>query len=311
MYQQVILALLISLMMNLSAMTIQTAPGRLDIVGQIMEGAQPTEPVESSKNITAENIEEHAPAIQEEARKVIREHSREDAGEDVRDDARNEVPGEDAREEAQEKDAREAAQGEDDGEEGFTEVFRVDPIDAQTRSLINGFSWKEGCPVPIDDLRLITVTCVDFEQKPFLGQLIMHKKLADEILEIFREIYDERFPIERMVLVDEYDADDTLSMEDNNSSAFNYRVVDGSTSLSKHAYGFAVDINPVQNPYIIKKRGYISPSGGRAYTDRADLRPGMIVEGNVVHRAFKSRGWTWGGDWVNQIDYQHFQKEVN
>ena len=300
MYQQVILALLISLMMNLSTMTIHMSPWQFDIAGQILEGAKPIEPVESSKSITAESMEEHAPAFQEDTPGVIRE------------DAREEVPVEDAPGVIQEiirEDAREEVSGEDTGEEVFNEVFRVDPIDAQTRSLITGTSWKEGCPVSIDDLRLITVTCVDFEQKPYLGQLIMHKKLAEEVLEIFREIYDERFPIEKMVLVDEYDADDTLSMEDNNSSAFNYRVVDGSTSLSKHAYGFAVDINPIQNPYIIKKRNYISPSEGKDYTDRTDMRPGMIVKGDVVHQAFTSRGWTWGGDWVNQIDYQHFQKE--
>ena len=192
----------------------------------------------------------------------------------------------------------------------FEEVFRAELIDASTREIITGVSWKEGCPVPIADLRLITVTYIDFALQPHLGQLIMHKNLAEEILAIFKEIYNARFPIERMELVDIYGADDKSSMESNNTSAFNYRVVEGSANLSKHAFGCALDINPIQNPYVLRGRDYVSPDAGRAYIDRNNVRPGMITEDDVVHRAFKSRGWTWGGDWINTIDYQHFQKEI-
>jgi hypothetical protein len=188
----------------------------------------------------------------------------------------------------------------------FQAVFKAEAIPDDVRGRITGVSWKEGCPVPIGDLRLVTVTYAGFDGDSRTGELIMHKNAADEIVGIFKELYDARFPIERIELVDSYGADDSLSMAANNTSAFCYRTVSGSQSLSKHAYGYAIDINPVQNPYVYGS--YVSPEAGREYTDRSDVRPGMIVEGDAAHRAFASRGWTWGGDWRNTIDYQHFQK---
>jgi hypothetical protein len=190
------------------------------------------------------------------------------------------------------------------------EVFKAEIVPDSVRDRIAGVSWKEGCPVPIEDLRYITVSYVDFGQTPRYGELIMHKSVAGEIVDIFKEIYDARFPIARMELVDGFGADDALSMEANNTSAFNYRTVSGTASLSKHAYGLAIDINAVQNPYVVKADGYVSPAAGREYADRAAARPGMILPGDPVHAAFKSRGWTWGGDWKYTIDYQHFQKDM-
>jgi hypothetical protein len=179
------------------------------------------------------------------------------------------------------------------------------------RRRITGISWKEGCPVPIEDLRYITVSYVDFEQVPRHGELIMHKSVAGEILEIFKEIYDAGFPIARMELVDNFGADDSASMSANNTSAFNFRAVSGTSNLSKHAYGLAIDINPVQNPYVVRADGYVSPPEGREYADRGSARPGMIMPGDAVLAAFASRGWTWGGDWKYTIDYQHFQKNIS
>jgi hypothetical protein len=187
--------------------------------------------------------------------------------------------------------------------------FSVSEIAGDVLESIVGVSWKEGCPVEIGDLRLVTVAFVNFEGCVRGGELVAHKAVADELADIFRELFVIGFPIERVELIDRYEADDHLSMDANNSSAFNYRTVDGSSSLSMHAYGLAVDINPVQNPYV--SRGRVSPEAGREYASRSDARPGMVARGDAVYKAFTSRGWTWGGDWSNSSDYQHFQKMVS
>ena len=192
----------------------------------------------------------------------------------------------------------------------YRPAFTVSIVDDAFIERIAGVSWKPGCPVPIEDLRLLRVAYADFGQRVKAGELICHYLVADELAEIFAELYEAGFPIERIRLIDEYNADDLLSMDDNNSSAFNFRTVEGSSTLSKHAYGLAVDINPVQNPYTENNGAYVSPESGREFLNRGDIRPGMIVRGDVVYEAFTSRGWTWGGDWKYQIDYQHFQKDV-
>ena len=193
---------------------------------------------------------------------------------------------------------------------GFEPAFSVSPVEGGVYEKISGISWKPGCPVPIEDLRLVNVVYADFDRRVKTGELICHYLVADELCEIFSEIYEAGFPIARVSLIDEYGGDDLLSMEDNNTSAFNYRTVSGSASLSRHAYGLAIDINPVQNPYVEEQIGYVSPEAGRGYLDRNDIRPGMITRGDKIYTAFVSRGWTWGGDWRYQIDYQHFQKSV-
>ncbi len=117
---------------------------------------------------------------------------------------------------------------------------------------------------------------------------------ADEIVSVFRRLYERRFPIRRMRLVDRYGADDRESMRHDNTSAFNCRFVAGTTTWSQHAYGRAIDLNPVENPYVVGSR--VSPRRGRRFLDRSDVRPGMIVEGGVVLRAFRGIGWGWGGE---------------
>lgn len=189
-------------------------------------------------------------------------------------------------------------------------VFEAENIGAADFARIEGVSWKLGCPVPVDDLRLLKLTYLGFDGRVRVGELICHRLVAGDLTEIFRELYEMEFPIGQIRLVDEYGANDTLSMEDNNTSAFNYRVVDGTSNLSKHAYGLAVDINPVQNPYIEGGGAYVSPDAGREYLDRGNVRPGMITRGDDVYNAFVSRGWIWGGGWRTPIDYQHFQKNV-
>ena len=191
-----------------------------------------------------------------------------------------------------------------------SDVFVASDIGDDVFKRIEGVSWKPGCPAEIEDLRLLTITHVDFEGRSRTGELICHKNAAGDLLDIFRELYEMGFPIDKIKLIDEYGADDLLSMEDNNTSAFNYRTVSGTANLSRHAYGLAVDINPVQNPYTEDGGEYVSPESGRAYLNRSDARPGMITRGDAVYNAFVSRGWFWGGDWKYQIDYQHFQMDL-
>ena len=189
-------------------------------------------------------------------------------------------------------------------------VFSISAINGAVLERIEGVSWKPGCPVGIDDLRLLSLSYIDFDGNENVGELICHNSVAEDLTEIFRELYEMRFPIGNMRLIDDYGADDLLSMEANNTSSFNYRTVSDSSNLSRHAYGVAVDINPVQNPYTEDGGAYVSPESGREYADRGDVRPGMVTRGGAVYDAFVSRGWFWGGDWKYQIDYQHFQKDV-
>jgi hypothetical protein len=193
--------------------------------------------------------------------------------------------------------------------EAFSPSFIVQPIDEQIEQRISGVSWRQGSPVSLDDLSYVQVAYWGFDYKEHMGELIVHKAVAQEIAEIFEELYEAKFPIEKITLIDEYGADDTRSMEDNNTSSFNFREVEGKPGkLSKHAYGLAIDINPVQNPYVYKEE--ISPENGKTYTERADARKGMIEKGDACYTAFTSRGWTWGGDWKYEKDYQHFQKDI-
>ena len=148
------------------------------------------------------------------------------------------------------------------------------------------------------------VTHLGFDGDAHLGHLVVHRRWADEILAIFRRLYRNDFPVRRVRLVDRYGADDRASMRHDNTSAFNCRFVAGTTTWSQHAYGRAIDLNPVENPYVDGSR--VRPLRGRRYLDRTDVRPGMVVRGDVVVRAFRRIGWGWGGTWSSAKDYQHF-----
>lgn len=177
-------------------------------------------------------------------------------------------------------------------------------IDAATRARMT-FSWRPGCPVPIEDLRRLTVDHWGFDGAVHRGELIVREDYADAVLGAMRSLFDARFPIARMELVDVYMADDRRSTAANNTSAFNCRRVAGSGAWSEHAYGRAVDINPVQNPYV-SGSGAVSPPAGAEYADRSRQAPGMIHAGDAVVRAFAAIGWSWGGGWKSAKDYQHF-----
>lgn len=177
-------------------------------------------------------------------------------------------------------------------------------LDAPTRQRMRGSSWRPGCPVLLDRLRLVSITYVGFDATARHGRLVLHRRWADEVLEVFRRLYERGFPIRRVRLIDRFDADDRTSMRHDNTSAFNCRTVAGTDVWSQHAYGRAIDINPVENPYV--DGSSVSPRRGREYLDRSDLRPGMIAKRDVVWRAFHRIGWEWGGTWRSARDYQHF-----
>lgn len=213
--------------------------------------------------------------------------------------------------------------------------FYYEPLSENIRQRITGISYPiaeshaEEAAVPAvnriaddiapsvsyDDLCYVSVLHYDFNGKEREGELICNKAIAQDIVEIFYELYQNDYQIEQIRLIDEYNGDDTLSMLDNNTSCFNYRVVDGTDSLSKHAYGLAIDINPFYNPYIVFGKGedggdYISPAGSEVYADRSKSFAYKIDETDLCYRLFKEHGFTWGGDWNSCKDYQHFQKAV-
>ena len=185
-------------------------------------------------------------------------------------------------------------------------VFKREPLPEHIIELITGRSFGENTVFSHCFLTYLTVTHVDFNGDDRLGHIIVADEIGDEVLEIFKEIYEAGFPIYRMRLIDFYGADDYYSMADNNSVGFNFRYIAGTRVLSRHAFGMAIDINPIQNPFI--RGDIVWPEAGREYLDRSNVRPGMIVPGDAVYTAFTDRGWTWGGNWLVPIDYHHFER---
>jgi hypothetical protein len=188
------------------------------------------------------------------------------------------------------------------GAPAATQSFRsrIEPIPATYRLT----SWHAGCPVARRDLRLVTVSHWGFDRRAHTGRLVVAASGAPAVVRALHTLYDARFPIRRMELVESYGSDDDRSMAADNTSAFNCRLVEGSTSWSAHAYGRAIDINPVENPYL--RSGQVLPPAGRAYLDRRRWHTGMIHPGDRVVRAFAAVGWSWGGAWHSPVDYQHF-----
>jgi len=176
-------------------------------------------------------------------------------------------------------------------------------IDGATAARMT-FSWHEGCPVELEQLRLLRLSYHDFDRNVRTGELVVNADVADNVVAVFSELFDAEFPIERMELIDVYEGDDEASMRADNSSAFNCRYVSGTGTWSEHAYGRAIDINPFLNPWV--RGSTVDPPEAERYADRTLQVPGMIHDGDLVVRAFASIGWTWGGTWSSSKDYQHF-----
>ncbi|MBR1692364.1 MAG: M15 family metallopeptidase [Lachnospiraceae bacterium] len=191
--------------------------------------------------------------------------------------------------------------------------FYYEPLTEEIKQRIYGLSYKEDCSVPYEELRYVVVRFVNFDGETEDGEIICNKAIAQDLVEIFYALFEQDYPIEKIKLIDEFEADDDLSCAANNTSCFNYRVIAGSKTLSRHALGMAIDINPFYNPYITYPNGKerISPAGSEPYADRdADL-PYMIKKGDLCYNLFIEHGFTWGGEWKSVKDYQHFQKETD
>ena len=207
-----------------------------------------------------------------------------------------------------------SGQDEDSGTETDTagqtdDAFYIAPISDELFARIYGKSFKENCTVPREDLRYLHVLHVDLDGMEHEGEMIVNYHIAEDVLEILRQLYEAKYPIERMRLVDEYDADDELSMEDNNSSSFNFRFISHTTRVSKHGLGLAVDINTLYNPYtkIVDGVRIIEPITGEPYLDRKADFPYKIDHEDLCYRLFIEHGFEWGGDWEDRKDYQHFE----
>ncbi len=196
------------------------------------------------------------------------------------------------------------------GGDDLNKYFISYSITKEIEKRIFGISYKENEKISLNDLKYINVLYYGFDGESHVGELIVNKGIADDIIDIFIELYELKYPIEKMVLVDEYNADDELSMSDNNSSAFNYRVIAGTDRLSNHAKGLAIDINPLYNPYVRTSKGkqLISPDNSADYADRSKNFEYKIQKGDDCYNAFIKRGFSWGGEWSSSKDYQHFEK---
>lgn len=193
----------------------------------------------------------------------------------------------------------------------MTDDFKILEIDDEIFSRIDGKSYKKNCTVPIENLRCLRVLHKDLSGKILNGELICNVKIAADLIDIFKNLYAAGYPIEKISLIDEYNADDELSMRANNSSCFNFRFISYTTTVSLHGLGMAVDINPLYNPYIKTVDGKLSiePATGDEYVDREKNFPYKIEPDDICVELFKSYGFLWGGDWQGKKDYQHFYRE--
>jgi D-alanyl-D-alanine carboxypeptidase len=186
----------------------------------------------------------------------------------------------------------------------------VPPFSATSHSVTAkelGLSWHPGCPVGPDQLRMVVLSYIGMDRLAHQGQLVVNADRVDELITIFRQLYQLRYPIVKMITPDHYaNADDELSMEDNNTSAYNCRDIPGTGHWSYHAYGRAIDINPLINPY--HDAHGVQPKNGGPYLDRSRTDPGLLHNGDQTVLAFTNQGWTWGGHWTDPIDYQHFER---
>ena len=189
------------------------------------------------------------------------------------------------------------------------EAFYMTEISDALFARMEGKTFKADCTLPREDLRYLHVLHVDGAGEVHEGEMVVNYHIAEDVLEILRKLYEAGYPIERMRLMDEYDADDETAMRDNNSSCFNFRFISHTTRVSKHGLGLAVDINTLYNPYTRVADGVriVEPATGEAYLDREADFPYKITEGDLCWQLFAEHGFIWGGSWKNRKDYQHFE----
>lgn len=176
---------------------------------------------------------------------------------------------------------------------------------------MQGKSYQEECPVPRSELRYLQVLHWDADGKSRVGELVCNRAIAQDLTDIFRQLYKAKYPIASIRLIDDFDASDERSMTANNTSCFNFRFISGTRTVSKHGWGMAIDINPLYNPYVRHRDGHVEPVAARPYVKNRDNRndiPMKIDRNDLCYRLFTSHGFRWGGSWRSTKDYQHFEK---
>ncbi len=195
-------------------------------------------------------------------------------------------------------------------EEETEQLFYATEITDDIFARINGVSYQENSEISREKLRYLRVLHIGINGNTYVGEMIVNESISEDVLEIMQELYRAAYPIEKMVLIDEYGGDDEASMEANNTSAFNYRNISGSGKLSKHSYGLAIDVNPLYNPYVKNTADatICQPQNALDYIDRSREFSYKIDENDLCYQLFTAHGFTWGGSWNSVKDYQHFEK---
>lgn len=187
-----------------------------------------------------------------------------------------------------------------------TYQYTIQPISVAQQNLMKKYSWHPGCPVALSDLRLIQLNYYGFDGKVHPGELISNAAVAMDLAQIFQQLFNQHFPIHKIIPIDTYQGDDQRAMLDDDTYAFDCRALTGYFRIfSQHSYGTAIDINPVENPYVY--RNTVLPLTAKNNVSRAQNIQGMITKNSFVYRVFHRAGWQWGGDWQSLKDYQHFQ----
>ncbi|MCL2321461.1 MAG: M15 family metallopeptidase [Oscillospiraceae bacterium] len=186
--------------------------------------------------------------------------------------------------------------------------FEILLIPEDIKLLMLGKTIHENSIMKFDDLRYLKIKYFGYDDLDHIGEIIVYKDIAEEVINIFKELHENKFPIEKIRLPDYYDGSDELSMRDNNSSGFSDRPI-SETKRSYHQFGLAIDINPLYNPFVIFKKDHIEPANSREFLDRTKKLKGMIDDSSICVQIFKKYNWVWGGDWTYCKDYQHFEKQ--
>ena len=191
-------------------------------------------------------------------------------------------------------------------EETFVPVFTAVPIPADVEARMRGVTYPDDAEIALEELLYLRLSYIDFDGNAQIGEMVCNKAIANDLLEIFRGLYEARYPIRSIRLMDDFGGDDDASMAADNTSCFNYRKKTGMRELSKHALGLAVDINPFENPYVRPSK--VKPAGAEEFADRTKAFPHKIGQDDLCYRLFRQHGFAWGGVWRSVKDYQHFEK---
>ena len=189
----------------------------------------------------------------------------------------------------------------------FEPVFTAESVPPEVEARMRGCSYPEDARIPLSDLRYLRLSYIDFDGVPQTGEMVCHAAVAQDLCEIFQGLYEAQYPIRSIRLVDDFGGSDEASMQADNTSCFNYRTRTGQSRLSNHALGRAVDVNPLENPFV-GRGGRVEPAGAERYADRTADFPHKIDRNDLCYRLFRAHGFSWGGAWRSVRDYQHFEK---